>query len=307
MGRWASLKAAFERQCDRLERNRLVGFLLATRRRFQKIGGKHLSLVICLNLFVAVIPLLIIGYAFLEAFNPNRSIGGVLVGRFHLTGETADTVRSTFATAQAGKSVALSIGLISLLITGVDIAATVSTAYARAFELVGPTGWRKYLRGWTWLVVLLVMTSLSLTVRYWADSRPWWFLLVCAPLAFAATLSFYWVTPRLLLDLPFSWRDLFPGALACALMAAALSTASTFVLGQWFAWYGHAYGAFGIALALISWVGILSLFWVWIAAAQGVYWERRANAFNALVVDHASEERSETSGRSLGPTEPYLD
>src|SRR4051794_7146263 len=140
MSRWASLKDTVERRSAEGERNRLAGFLIATRRRFHKIGGKHLALVICLNLFVAVIPLLIIGYAFVEAFNPDRSIGSVLVGRFHLTGETADTVRSTFATAQAGKTVALSIGLISLVVTGVDIARTVSTAYARAFGVVGPTG-----------------------------------------------------------------------------------------------------------------------------------------------------------------------
>ena len=128
--RTASLKESAERRSKALEQARLVNFPVAVYRRFKKIEGSHLALVIGANAFVAVIPLLIIGYAFLEAFNPDRSIGTVLVERFHLSGATAQTVRDTFTTAKAGKSVALSIGLISLLITGVDIAGTVGTAYA---------------------------------------------------------------------------------------------------------------------------------------------------------------------------------
>ena len=81
-----------------------------------------------------------------------------------------------------------------------------------------------------------------------------------------------------MLDRRFGWRDLLPGAAICTVIAAALNTVSTFVLGRWFAWYGGAYGGFGIALALMSWVGILALFWMWIAAAQGVYWEHRDGA-----------------------------
>ena len=59
---------------EKLEQHRQIGFLLQSSRRFNEIEGKHLALVISLNLFVAVIPLLILGYAFLEAFNPNYSV-----------------------------------------------------------------------------------------------------------------------------------------------------------------------------------------------------------------------------------------
>ena len=125
--------------------------MLQSARRFNKIEGKHLALVICLNLFVAVIPLLIVGYAFLEAFNPNHSVGALIVEDLHLTGSTAHVVRDTFAGAQSGKSVALSISLISLLITGLDVSATAQVAYARAFSMTplrgvqntcaAPRGW----------------------------------------------------------------------------------------------------------------------------------------------------------------------
>jgi glycerol uptake facilitator-like aquaporin len=51
--------------------------------------------VIAMNLFVAIIPLLILGYAFLEAFNPHRSFGVVIVHAFHLTGDTAPAPSKT--------------------------------------------------------------------------------------------------------------------------------------------------------------------------------------------------------------------
>jgi uncharacterized BrkB/YihY/UPF0761 family membrane protein len=285
-------KDGYERRRDQLQQNRLVNFPLATLRRFKEIEGSRLALVIGANVFIAVIPLLIIGYAFIEAFNPNRSIGTVLVGRFHLTGATADTVRATFSTANNGKSVALSISLISLVITGLDVSGAVGTAYARAFQVAAPDGWRRDARGGIWLLALLVMTSVGLTLRYWASSRPWWFIPLLAPISLAVTFCFYLATPRVVLHLPFLWRDLLPGAVICTVMAAVLNFASTFVLASWFEWYGHAYGSFGVALALMSWIGIVALFWMLIASAQGVYWERRAETSAVLAMEQAAEDRN---------------
>ncbi|MGN6173753.1 MAG: hypothetical protein ACTHPS_12485, partial [Streptosporangiaceae bacterium] len=118
-----------------LEQRPQVAFLLQAARRFKEIEGKHLALVISLNLFIAVIPLLIIIYAFAEAFSPHRSFGALVVKDLHLTGSSALIVRDTFTSASSGKSVALSISLISLLITGLDVSATAQLAYARAFSM----------------------------------------------------------------------------------------------------------------------------------------------------------------------------
>ena len=133
--RWQEWLARARQYRSDLEERPRIGFLLRSSRRYDEIEGKHLSLVIAMNLFVAVIPLLILGYAFLEAFNPHRSFGVVLVHAFHLTGDTARTVQDMFTTASSGKSTALSISIISLLITGFDISATVQLAYARAFAV----------------------------------------------------------------------------------------------------------------------------------------------------------------------------
>ena len=261
-----------------LEERPRIGFLLRSSRRYGDIEGKHLSLVIAMNLFVAIIPLLILGYAFLEAFNPHRSFGVVLVHAFHLTGDTARTVEDMFTTASSGKSTALSISIISLLITGFDISATVQLAYARAFAVTPLTGLHKYLRGAAWLVILLAVSGGGLTLRYLVVGRPPWALLIAIPAYLLLQFGFFIVTPRLLLDLPFAWRDLAPGAAVSTAAAVLINAVSSFELHRWLSAYGHAYGGFGIALSIVAYLGILALFWVWVASVMGVYWEQKAGS-----------------------------
>ena len=261
---------------ERLEKHRWVAFPLESFRRFNKIEGKHLAIVIALNLFVAVIPLLIIGYAFIEAFNPHRDVGSLLAGDLHLTGSTARIVRDTFSNASSGKSVALSISVISLLITGLDVSATAQLAFARAFEMTPLSGVQKYLRGGAWLVLLLADTGIALTLRNLAAHHPPWVAIVAAAVLLLLEFGFFLVSPRLLLDLPFKWRDLVPGAAICTGAAVVVHAALAYFLRNWFAEYGHAYGGFGVSLALAAGVGIIASFWVWIAVVMGVWWERRA-------------------------------
>jgi hypothetical protein len=86
------------------------------------------------------------------------------------------------------------------------------------------------------------------------------------------------VTPRLLLDLPFAWRGLAPGAAVSTAAAILITAVSSFELHRWLGAYGHAYGGFGIALSIVAYLGILALFWVWVAAVMGVYWEHKAGS-----------------------------
>src|SRR6516225_9398872 len=85
-----------------LEERPLLGFPIASYRRFKEIDGKQLAFVIGGNMFISVIPLFIIGYAVIEAFNPHRTIAVVMIQRFHLTGQTAALVTQTFSNARSG-------------------------------------------------------------------------------------------------------------------------------------------------------------------------------------------------------------
>jgi uncharacterized BrkB/YihY/UPF0761 family membrane protein len=270
---WAARADEYRMQ---LERRPRLGLPLRSLRRFNEIDGKHLALVIAANLFIAVIPLLILGYAFFVSFNPHHSFGEVLVRAFHLSGNTAQIVEDTFSNARSGRNTALSISVISLLITGFDISATVQTAYARAFRMEPLSGLWKYVRGATWLIVLLTLTGTGLALRYVAATVSAWYLLLLVPGYLLLQFGFFIVTPRLLLDLPFAWRDLARGAAVGTVAATVVGAVSSFELRRWISGYSQAYGGYGTALSIIAYVGVLALFWVWVAAVMGAYWEHEA-------------------------------
>jgi len=154
----------------------------------------------------------------------------------------------------------------------------VQLAYARAFAVTPLTGLHKYLRGAAWLIVLLAVSGGGLTLRYLVVGRPPWALLIAIPAYLLLQFGFFIVTPRLLLDLPFAWRDLAPGAAVSTAAAVLINAVSSFELHRWLGAYGHAYGGFGIALSMVAYLGILALFWVWVAAVMGVYWEQKAGS-----------------------------
>ena len=124
--------------------------------------------------------------------------------------------------------------------------------------------------------MLLAGTGAALTLRSVAASHSLWLAIVAGAVLVALQFGFFLVSPRLLLDLPFAWRDLVPGAAVCTGAAIVVHTVSALFLRNWFGVYGHAYGGFGISLALAAFVGIIASFWVWIAAVMGVWWERKA-------------------------------
>jgi uncharacterized BrkB/YihY/UPF0761 family membrane protein len=292
MGRFSPWVAKARQHQEKLEKRPWIAFPLESFRRFNKIEGKHLAIVIALNLFVAVIPLLIIGYAFVQAFNPHRDVGNLLASNLHLTGSTAQIVRGTFSNAGSGKSVALSISLVSLLITGLDVSATAQIAYARAFSMTPLRGVQKYLRGAAWLVLLLADTGASLTLRNLATHHALGFAIAAVAVLLVLEFGFFLLTPRLLLDLPFKWRDLVRGAAVCTVAAAIMHAVLSFFLRNWFSEYGHAYGGFGVSLALAAAVGIVASFWVWIAVVMGVYWERKAGPAAVAKMEELSVEIS---------------
>ena len=301
-------KQHLQRYQGELERHPWIAFPLESFRRFRKIEGKHLALVIALNLFVAVIPLIIIGYAFIEAFNPHRDVGNLLVENLHLTGSTAQIVRDTFANASSGKNVALSISLISLLITGLDVSATAQIAFARAFTMTPLRGVQKYLRGAAWLILLLADTGAVVSLRSLATHHPLGYALAAGAALLMLEFGFFLVTPRLLLDMPFKWRDLLPGAAVCTAAATVVHIVAVFFLRNWVGAYGHAYGGFGVSLALAAFVGIIASFWVWIAAVMGVWWERKAGPAAVTAMGELSRpQRVESvqavtgAGRQAGP------
>src|SRR4051794_6024757 len=120
--RYETVRRGVADRVDAMEERRLLGVPIASYRRFKEIDGKQLAFVIAGNMFISVIPLFIVGYAIIEAFNPDRSFAVIVIERFHLQGDTAAVVHDTFTNARSGRNVALSLSLVSLLVTGYGVA-----------------------------------------------------------------------------------------------------------------------------------------------------------------------------------------
>jgi hypothetical protein len=76
-----------------------------------------------------------------------------------------------------------------------------------------------------------------------AAGRPFWFTLIVAPALLVGEFVFFLISPRLLLELPFKWRDLVPGAAVCTVAAIVVHAVTVFFLRNWVAAYGNSRSA----------------------------------------------------------------
>ena len=67
---------------------------------------------------------------------------------------------------------------------------------------------------------------------------------------------------------------------------------------NWFSEYGHAYGGFGVSLALAAAAGVIASSWVWIAVVMGVCRERKAGPAAVAKMEELQpgKARRETAG-----------
>ena len=86
----------------------------------------------------------------------------------------------------------------------------------------------------------------------------------------------------------------------CTGAAVILHAVVFYLLRKWVAEYGHAYGGFGVSLALIAAIGIIASFWIWIAAVMGVYWERKAGPAAVAAMEKLSAEISASEQATVG-------
>lgn len=260
---------------DRIVANRAVSVPVLTFRRFFEIGGLRKASLLAFNLFVCVIPLAIIAFATASSMRRNIDLGDLMVTTFRLRGDTAQTVRDTFASNRSILRVASFIAVVSFGITGFDAAAVFQQTFAEAWRVDPIRGWRGTLRGGAWFVLVFGTFALSQILQR-ISARHWWGYLIAVPLVACANFGFWHVTPRLMLARHLDAEDLRPGAVMGMVASTTLWLVSLVILPGWFDWYGRGFGAIGIALALLSWTYVVSIVWVATVVACSAWWERTA-------------------------------
>ena len=259
-----------------LEQSRKIGWALATARRYGELNGSVVAAQLTFFAAVAVIPIAIIAFAWLQSFRSGASVADVLVAQFDLTGETARVVQGTFASAEASRALATLIGVGGFAVVGISLAQTMHEVLARAWRRPVRKDWRSQVRAMAWFVLLMaefgVVELCKSTIE---GGLHWWTPLAVAGSATAA-FGFWLLTPGLLLAGNPGWRAFVPTAWAGLASMAALRVAAIVAVPEWLEYYGLPFGAVGVLLALLFWIWIVFSAWVGVVAFGAVWWERGA-------------------------------
>jgi len=246
--------------------------------RFNEIDGGTQAVLVSIELFTTVIPLIIIGFSYLSGFAENVSPGTLLIRELGLGYPLNDRVRAAFGASSGLRSSWTFIGVAGFLVWGIPMSITIAGIFAKAWrrEQFGLS--ERLLRGATWFVLYLTMITLRERITFGSDQTG-----AIRALLFVAALVPVWIfwslTPVLLV------RDGGRGRTYLALAGLAgvvidgtiLPLAARVFFPQLLSgWDG--FGPIGVAMALMTWCGVIGVGWVVTACVSAVLWERTAPA-----------------------------
>lgn len=279
--RWAERR-------DRVLANRAVSVPTLTVRRFFEIEGVRKANLLAFNLFICVIPLTIMLFAAVSSVRRNVSLGQVFVEQFRLRGETARIARGMFAPNNRVLKVTSFIVIASFAVSGFDVGSILEKTFAQAWRVEPLGGWRGAARGGVWFALCFALFVASQALQAIPARHGGTLYALTLPVVLALNYGFWMVTPRLLLDKELGWRDLRPSALVGCVASTGLWVASLLILPGWFDWYGRGFGAIGLALAMLAWTYVVTIFWVLITCAAAAYWERTADVDDVVSIEDAT-------------------
>jgi membrane protein len=223
--------------------------------RYLAINGTLLGLVISGHAFTAFIPLLIVVASVLPG-RTDAGVGDGLIERFHLTGDSAEAVRTLFARPpDSGGALALS-GILLLIFSSMSLARSLQRAYEAAWQL--PPGLRGTINGAAALSVLLtqlVLLSLLASVLRGVPAGSVITFVIRAGLS----VGLWLLLQHLLLGARVRWRLLLPGAIAAAVGQQALSLFSAVWMPNLIERNADRYGVIGVTFAILSWLTVLGI------------------------------------------------
>ena len=245
-------------------------------RRFFQIDGIRKGMLMAFNLFISIIPLMIIAFALVSRVRNRISLSQVFIEQFHLNGETAAVVRGAFPPTRNVIRVASFIAVGSFALSGFDVASVFQRTFADAWNVKHYRGWRGPVRGGAWFVLVFGTFAFGQILQGLPARHGNWIYVATVPVVMVMNYWFWVMTPRLLLDKPLAHNDLRPGAILGMIGSTALWVLSLVILPGWFSWYGRGFGGVGIALAMLSWTYVVSIVWVVIVVISAIMWERSA-------------------------------
>ena len=255
--------------------------------RFKEIDGANLGVLMSVQLFTVVIPLMILGFSYFTGFAHNVSAGTVWIRELGLTGATSDTVRAAFGDTAALRSLWTALGMAAFLVWGIPMAIMVAGMFAKAWRREQFGAGQRLVRGALWFLLYLAMLILRERISYGADYTGVTQLAMIA-VALIPVWAFWSLTPLVLV------RDGGHGPKYLALAGLAGVVIDGIIIpvigrlifpGVIDAW--ASFGPIGVAMSIMTWCGVLGTGWVITACVGAVLWERTAPTDTVLAAQTA--------------------
>jgi hypothetical protein len=259
----------------RFEQRRWLGPMVTAVRRFFGIEGLDLGGLIALELFTTVMPLLLIFYAWAKDFDPSAQVGDVFIGQMGANGPAGERIRAEFGAASGLASTWTLVSMAGFLVWGIPMSLTVArmfaTAWLRPQYSIGQRLWR----GTLWFSMYLVAQGVIDMVML--VDVPAYLLVVKWGVAFAASMVFWGLSPVLLVPgLRLTrWQFLAAGLTGAIInviiLRITVRAVFPLLLSGW-----EGFGGIGVALAMMTWSGVMGVVWVVVACAGAVFTERHS-------------------------------
>src|SRR4051812_28157358 len=178
-------------------------------REFIALQGFDRSLVLASQAFTALIPLLLLVSALAPA-DDRDIVARALIGRFRLTGDSADAVRQLFT--HSGSSATGVLSGFLLVFSGVSLSRRMQRMYQQAWQVRPRPGVVHAAHAALGLAALVLGIALLYTARALVDQLPVSGVLLLI-VSVAASFVLWTTIPWLLLDRRLAWRRLVPGGL----------------------------------------------------------------------------------------------
>jgi membrane protein len=214
------------------------------------------ALTIAGKAFIALVPLVIV-LAGLAGDAGGLTIGEWVIDRFALTGASADAVRSLFGRPPSVAGSLTLLSIVTVLVSASSFARSIQRTYELAWNLPA-RGLRRSLAGVEGACILLfALVALAFLASSVEDLPAGPILSVVVQTCVA--IPGWWLAGRLLLSRRVSWRLLLPGAVVSAVGNVLVSTAGAVYVPHLIERNTERYGVIGVAIALISWLVVLSV------------------------------------------------
>lgn len=233
-------------RCARWLERTPIGALWA---RLLEIEFVDRSVALATKLFVSLFPLLIVAASIAPDGVRKEMLEAVEV-RLGITGDAMTLVRGAFSTPDAVRSATGLAGVLVALVYGVFFTTALQRAYLRAWRRPPGGGLRNKRRGMIWVAgvisMIYVLGATRALIGGQAGTATAWVLALLL-----GTLTWWW-TAWLMLRREVRWRPLLPTAVVTGLGGLLYAMGSGLWMPSTVTQNFHQFGAFGVALSLVT-------------------------------------------------------